>query len=171
MALGEPSPSGVNGAYEASFDTCADMSHLIKREEWDSKHIAYFCSVMPEPEAPGQGAADAALKEDVRRFVKEQLPGLWPGFSPDDLVDTEGRPGLDRLGAQFWRANVAPQERYVQSPAGSIAARLAPEWDGFGHMVLAGDWTKTGIDAGCVEAAVSSGRRAGRELVRRAGRS
>ena len=41
--------------------------------------------------------------------------------------------------------------------AGSVQYRLWPKDSGFRNLALAGDWTRNGIDAGCVEAAVTSG--------------
>ena len=48
-------------------------------------------------------------------------------------------------------------ERYVLSTTGSVFHRLAPGDSGFRNLVLAGDWTRCGLNAGCVEAATMSG--------------
>ena len=50
------------------------------------------------------------------------------------------------------------------TPSGSVEKRLPSGASGFVNLVLAGDWTRNGIDAGCVEAAVMSGIRAGYAL-------
>ncbi|MFP6687254.1 MAG: FAD-dependent oxidoreductase, partial [Polyangiaceae bacterium] len=47
---------------------------------------------------------------------------------------------------------------------GSSAFRLAADESGFRNLFLAGDWVKTSINAGCVEAAVLSGVAAARAL-------
>jgi uncharacterized protein with NAD-binding domain and iron-sulfur cluster len=62
------------------------------------------------------------------------------------------------------RANIDPSERYVLSPPVHNAKRLHPARSGFANLVLAGDWTQTAINAGCVEAAVMSGYAASRAL-------
>ncbi len=41
---------------------------------------------------------------------------------------------------------------------GTLRYRLPPGDSGFSNLVLAGDWTDCDINAGCVEAAVISGR-------------
>jgi hypothetical protein len=64
-----------------------------------------------------------------------------------------------------------PTDRYVTTPAGSVDSRLHPDQSGFDNVVLAGDWTHSGIDGGCVEAAVISGERAGAALIARTQRS
>jgi uncharacterized protein with NAD-binding domain and iron-sulfur cluster len=63
-------------------------------------------------------------------------------------------------GEQYWRANVDPSDRYVQSLPGTDHLRLRPDDSGFANMVLAGDWTDNGLNAGCIEAAVLSGLKA-----------
>jgi len=66
--------------------------------------------------------------------------------------------------AQFFRANIDPSERYVLSVPGSSRYRLSPEQSGFGSLILTGDWTNNGINAGCIEAAVMSGLLAARAI-------
>jgi uncharacterized protein with NAD-binding domain and iron-sulfur cluster len=65
--------------------------------------------------------------------------------------------GIQRFDHQFWRANIDPTERYVTSPPGSTKYRLRVDDSGFANLVLAGDWTYTGLNIGCVEATVTSG--------------
>ena len=72
---------------------------------------------------------------------------------------------MDRFKAQFWKANVEPGDRYVQSLAGTTQHRLAPGGSGLRNLYLAGDWTRNGLNLGCIEAAVISGRTAAREGV------
>jgi hypothetical protein len=52
----------------------------------------------------------------------------------------------------------------VLTPAGSVKHRLAADASGVENLVLAGDWTRNGIDGGCVESAVLSGLQAARAL-------
>jgi uncharacterized protein with NAD-binding domain and iron-sulfur cluster len=48
--------------------------------------------------------------------------------------------------------------------AGSSASRPVSAGTGFANLVLAGDWLRTGLDSGCVEAAVMGGMQAARAL-------
>jgi uncharacterized protein with NAD-binding domain and iron-sulfur cluster len=64
------------------------------------------------------------------------------------------------FAGQYVRANVEPSERYILSLPGTTKRRLPPERSGFENLFLAGDWTKTSINGGSVEAAVESGFRA-----------
>jgi hypothetical protein len=52
----------------------------------------------------------------------------------------------------------------VLSVPGSSSARLPSAGTGYRNLVMAGDWTRTAIGAGCVEAAVMSGMHAARAL-------
>jgi uncharacterized protein with NAD-binding domain and iron-sulfur cluster len=62
------------------------------------------------------------------------------------------------LDHQYWRANVDPSDLYVQSLPGTDKYRIRPGDTGYDNLVIAGDWTDCGFNAGCVEAATRSGR-------------
>jgi hypothetical protein len=89
--------------------------------------------------------------------VGSSFPWQW-------LVDPLGADGPGRMDRQYWRANVDPSERYVLSVAGSSAQRLATDGSGLPNLFLAGDWLRTGLDSGCVEAAVMGGMQAARAI-------
>jgi hypothetical protein len=65
--------------------------------------------------------------------------------------------GAARFDTQFWTANVRPSDRYVLSLPGTAKARLSPLDMSFDNLTVAGDWTETGLNTGCVESAVMSG--------------
>ena len=52
------------------------------------------------------------------------------------------------------------QGRNVLSLPGTARFRLRPGDSGFTNLVLAGDWTRSGLNAGCIESATISGREA-----------
>jgi uncharacterized protein with NAD-binding domain and iron-sulfur cluster len=68
---------------------------------------------------------------------------------------------------QFWTANINPTDRYVQSLPGSIIYRISPLDMTFDNLTIAGDWTATGLDTGCIESAVMSGRLAAHAISQR----
>jgi uncharacterized protein with NAD-binding domain and iron-sulfur cluster len=170
--LGWPDDALTLSGFVEPFDTWADMRHLIARETWPRapRALAYFCNVLPDPATPGE--YPAAQRERVRRnavrFLNEQLVHLWPRacgapgtFRWDALVDpggTDSARGEARFGSQFWTANVNPSDRYVLSLPGSSAYRISPLDRSYDNLTIAGDWTDCGFNAGCVEAAVMSGR-------------
>jgi uncharacterized protein with NAD-binding domain and iron-sulfur cluster len=51
-----------------------------------------------------------------------------------------------------------PSDRYALSLPGSSAYRISPLDRTYDNLTIAGDWTACGFNAGCVEAAVMSGR-------------
>ena len=172
-------PSTVDGldppatAFAEPFDTYCDMSHLLAAEDQERddgpKAVAYFCAVLPD--AVDRAAADESVRHDAGDYLERNVGALWPAAVKDGtfdwsvLFDPSGRAGRDRLRAQHVSANVARTDRYVTTPAGSVDARLHPGESGFENLVLAGDWTRNGIDGGCVEAAVASGQQAAAALI------
>ena len=59
-----------------------------------------------------------------------------------------------------------PSERYVIAPAGTTQFRLEAGNSGFDNLVVAGDWIRTGLNVGCVEATVMSGKLASHAISR-----
>jgi uncharacterized protein with NAD-binding domain and iron-sulfur cluster len=185
-ALGWQAPQGVRegpilGSFYEPIDTWADMSDLLRRESWPDDHrpqsIAYFCGPLADaPRTPpfddhGFPARELArYRETVRGFLNQQIGDLWPnavapeGFMWELLVDLKDQRGAARLDSQYTRVNLDPTERYVLSVPGSTAFRLRADQLPFANLVLSGDWTYNGINAGCVEAAVMGGMFASRAL-------
>ena len=75
-----------------------------------------------------------------------------------DFTGGTGQPDDSRFDTQFWTANVDPTERYVLSVPGSQKYRISPLDNTYDNLTIAGDWTACGLDTGCVESAVMSGR-------------
>ncbi len=159
--LGWTGPDGITlSAFASPFDTWASMPHLLDHEQWENRPgaVAYFCGVLGDNE---DQSADAVRRRAVS-FLGGKMRDLWPdaysddGFRWSELVG--GGEGPDRFEDQYWRANTDPSDRYVQSLPGSDIYRLKPGETGFENLSVAGDWTDSGLNAGCVEAATRSGR-------------
>lgn len=176
-----PDPVGLTmTGYVKPFDTWADMTHLLKHENWGGqppRSLAYFCAVLPEPTlAPGndpQPAADLAARESALQTMAG-IGSIWPalagpdGFCWNVLHAGSNRVGPARLDDQYVRANITGTERYVLSPPGCLATRLPPAPDGFSNLYLAGDWVKVEqINAGCMEVAAMAGIGAATALAKR----
>lgn len=158
--LGWERPGATVTAYQRPFETFASMPHTLWAEEWPAddrpRSVAYFCgslpscddsSCYPEP-LVRQAHADAT------EFVDRKLGVYFPNAVRD------GRFLRDLLTSEYLSVNIDPSDRYVQSVPGSDKYRLRPDESGYDNLVLAGDWTDTGINAGCIEAAVVSGLQA-----------
>src|SRR5690606_8309553 len=101
-------------------------------------------------------------------WLDEDLPRLWPaargadGRFRRDLLVHEG--GGDPWEAQYLRVNDDPPERYVLTLPGTTRHRPRPDAAGLDNLFFAGDWTRTRINGGSVEAAVESGQEAARAV-------
>lgn len=163
----------ISAAYMEPLDTHSDMTHLIARERWPAGavgSIAYFCGpLLQSRSATPQDARDAAkaYAQAHLKLLEPFFPGAFNGgaFDPGELTAIGVQANLDPFVEQYWRGNSVGSERYVQTPAGSVEHRLEPHRSGYQNLYLAGDWTRTGIDGGCVEAAVISGRAAAKAII------
>ena len=165
-------PVSLSGFVEP-FDTWADMSHLAPVETWPKAPgaIAYFCSVLPEGHGPDPAEE---VRQSAIDFLEREVGHLWPRakvggrFKWEALMEPPGvtkkRRGEARFGGQYWRANVDPSDRYVLSLPGSSRFRISPLDDSYDNLAVAGDWTDSGLNMGCVESAVMSGRLASHAL-------
>jgi uncharacterized protein with NAD-binding domain and iron-sulfur cluster len=180
--LGWTRPPTVMTGYAEPLNTYADMAQIIPRETWLPglvKDVAYFTApLMDAPVIPPFTDHDFPRREHERlkelsiRWLSEWTGALWPGaprYNPTGLdwellVDSQGKRGVARFDSQFWRANIDPPERYVLSLPGSTAARLGSHESDFPNLYLAGDWTLTGLNCGCVEAAAMSGLQASQAI-------
>ena len=170
----------VLSGFSEPFDTWGPMDQVLCREDWPAGaapgNVSYFCSALPIEAYPP--ASDHGFPARMARQVKEAAIGqlqqaigsLWPqvvtpqGFDWGSLFDPAGASGVHRFDGQYWRANVDPSERYVLSLVGSSRHRVASDGSGFRNLYLAGDWIRTGLNAGCVEAAAMAGMQASRAI-------
>jgi uncharacterized protein with NAD-binding domain and iron-sulfur cluster len=164
--------------FSQPYDTWAAMSQVLPAEDWPPaimpKSAHYFCGAMALAEMPPQSdtgfpaRAAAQAKANAVELLNDRIGALWKeacsGFPWQWLVDPLEAAGPARMDRQYWRANVDPSERYVLSVAGSSAHRLLSEGTGLRNLFLAGDWLRTGLDSGCVEAAVMGGMQAARAI-------
>lgn len=169
--------------YGEPFDTWADMSHLLASEAWPKAtvgHLAYLCSAMEDDgPLPPREQHDYAKKQNDRckknaiDWMKTQAGALWPGLGTRHdplavelahLVDLEERSGDARFDSQYWRAPYSPSERYVLAVPGSNRMRLRADESGFSNLFMCGDWTKTALSVGCLEAATMGGIQAARAI-------
>ena len=186
--LGWVGPPIVVCGFTEPFDTWADMQHLLAQEGWpeEARALAYFCNALPESGPPddrsdigypGRRAED--VRQNAMRFLSRDIVQLWPHavhapgeFRWDCLVSPSGAAGAGaqtpdaRFASQYWRANVNPTDRYVLSVPGSNVYRISPLDETYDNLTIAGDWTASGFNAGCVEAAVMSGRLAAHAIAR-----
>lgn len=188
--LGWRAASPIIGAYWEPLDTVADLTELLNAEDWGAVGqmpggLVYLCGPLActdsipldDPEYPAKKLA--LVKVNARAFLRQHAHHLWPaGASRGDphgvafahLVGPAGATDEERFDYQFFRANVDPDQRYVLTLPGTNRHRLRSDRSGFANLYLAGDWTRTPFNAGCVEAAVISGLMASRAICGRPSR-
>ena len=158
-------PGATVSAYEQPLHTWASMPQLIDVECWPADErpgaIAYFCGSLRAPFPPeGDWRAYVAEHEGLRARQRDRAPGeaarppaarrargtaRFAGSCSADATATADRDAID---TQFYLANIDPSDRYVQCAPGSDAYRLRAEESGYDNLVLAGDWTDNGLNAG-----------------------
>jgi hypothetical protein len=108
--------------------------------------------------------------QNALSFLKEDVSFLWPqsieqgSFDFNSLVSLTSAEGEARFREQFFRVNIDPSELYVLGLPGTTKYRLAPGDSRFSNLYLAGDWTLSDLNVGCIEATVISARLASRAI-------
>ena len=181
--LGWPEPGVTISAYKRPFETWASMPQTLWAEDWPDDDrpgtVAYFCGSLDAPWPTTEKSAHYARRYDQRvraeaaNYVDRHLAIYFPnafsetGFDWRLLKGADGRRGVSALATQHVSVNIDPSDRYVQSIPGTDKYRLRPDESGYDNLVLAGDWTDSGINAGCIESAVMSGLQAANALLGR----
>ncbi|MGA8327799.1 MAG: FAD-dependent oxidoreductase, partial [Mycobacterium sp.] len=182
-SLGWHEPAVTISAYLRPFETWASMPQTLWSEDWPEHDqpgtVAYFCGTLnatwPTTES-GSGYLHRYrqhVRDEATAYIDRNLAPFFPnavteeGFDWHLLSGVNGERGGAALDTQHVSVNVDPSDRYVQSVPGTERYRLRPDESGYDNLVLAGDWTDSGMNAGCIEAAVMSGLQAANALLGR----
>ncbi len=171
--LGWDRPGVTVSAYERPFETWASMPQTLWAEDWPDNDrpgtVAYFCGSLATPwtiEKDATRYADicrSGVLDKTAGYIDSHLGLYFPkamsenGFRWGLLSGVTSEHGIAALATQHVSVNIDPSDRYVQSVPGSDRYRLRPDESGYDNLVLAGDWTDCGMNAGCIEAATMSG--------------
>ena len=178
------SESAILDSYRDSF---ADFSHLIAQrasrrgpsarsatsarrwKTWDRSPRPDLTPIMskqwPTASKPGVATTSSVARTECARSgptLMTQVPANSAGTSSLTRGLRRGRPGPVRLPVPG--ANVDLSSRYVQALTGTTKYRLKACESGFDNLALAGDWIRTGINAGCIEGATVGGMQAARAI-------
>jgi uncharacterized protein with NAD-binding domain and iron-sulfur cluster len=181
--LGWSEPGVTISAYLRPFETWASMPQTLWAEDWPDDDrpgtVAYFCGSLDAAWPSNEDKEGYALKYaqsvsvDAADYVDTNLGLYFPkavtgqGFLWHLLCGADGLRGPAAMATQHVSVNIDPSDRYVQSVPGSDKYRLRPDESGYDNLVLAGDWTDCGMNAGCIEAAVMSGLEAANAVLGR----
>lgn len=182
-SLGWDEPGVTISAYLRPFETWASMPQTLWAEDWPDDDrpgtVGYFCGTLYAPWPTTEVGAEylrryeQRVRSEAADYIDRNLEPFFPravseqGFNWHLLSGVNGERGSAALGTQHVSVNVDPSDRYVQSVPGTERYRLRPDESGYDNMVLAGDWTDSGMNAGCIEAAVMSGLVAANALLGR----
>lgn len=180
-ALGWDKPGATITAYLRPFETWASMPQTLWAEDWPTDDqpgtVAYFCGSLDAawPTSETSPLYVGRYRQQVHRAAADHISrnlGLYfpnafdeQGFDWRLLNGVTDQKGAAALATQHVSVNIDPSDRYVQSVPGSDKYRLRPDESGYDNLVLAGDWTDCGLNAGCIEAAVISGLQAANVLL------
>ena len=156
------------------FDTFSSQSQTLSFEDWPDGErpltATSFCAALPEAAIRTGADPREVVRANAVRFLESRSPMLWPGAVGADggfrwellcgATDSAAASGQERFRSQYWRANIDPSDRYVQSLPGTDRHRLPADGSGFDNLFLAGDWIDSGLNAGCIEAATLGGLQA-----------
>jgi uncharacterized protein with NAD-binding domain and iron-sulfur cluster len=182
-SLGWDEPGVTISAYLRPFETWASMPQTLWSEDWPEHDrpgtVAYFCGTLNAP-WPTTEVGTGYLRryqqyalEQATNYIDRNLGLYFPnavteqGFAWHLLSGVNGQRRHEALATQHVSVNIDPSDRYVQSLPGSDQYRLRPDESGYDNLVLAGDWTDCGMNAGCIEAAVMSGLQAANAVLGR----
>ncbi|MDT5011854.1 MAG: hypothetical protein QOH57_3471 [Mycobacterium sp.] len=182
-SLGWAQPAVTISAYKRPFETWASMPQTLWAEDWPETDrpgtVAYFCGSLDAPWPSIEKRSTYARTYDHRvrlaaaNYIDRNLAIYFPnafgdnGFDWRLLKGAGAHQGIRALNTQHVSVNIDPSDRYVQSLPGTDKYRLRPDESGYDNLVLAGDWTDSGINAGCIESAVMSGLEAANALLGR----
>jgi uncharacterized protein with NAD-binding domain and iron-sulfur cluster len=177
--LGPNAAGTVLTGFAKQLDSWGDLSLMLPEENWSPydppRGLAYFCGSFPDDKPVPAPYTDPKYPEKeleraktlTLKWINENLSVLWPrvinskgAVRWDLFFDHKARTGRSRFDAQYVRANINPSDRYVLSVPGSVFERMRADESGVDNLYLAGDWVRTGINAGCIEASVMAGRAA-----------
>ena len=175
-ALGMAAPAITTSGYIPPIDTFSSMPQTLWAEDWPiddcPQSVGYFCGAMDAewPTAMNHPDYVARCRRQARdealhfldRRVGVHMPGAVTeeGFAWHLLAGANGHRDGAALDTQYLSVNIDPSDRYVLSVPGSDKFRLRPDESGYDNLVLAGDWTDSGLNSGCIESAVLSGLQA-----------
>lgn len=168
------SPRPIVVPYDEPYDTVADMSHLLAAEPGSANlaGIHYLCSAIKEssPVPPrSQAAYPAALRTAATRqalaWMNDRAKVLWKNtFDWSYLHDPSGAAGEVRFNAQYLNTPINLSDRYVLPVPQSFQYRLMSNGTKFTNLYITGDWIRTSLSVGCLEAAAMSGLQCARAV-------
>jgi uncharacterized protein with NAD-binding domain and iron-sulfur cluster len=163
--VGFPKGEAVVACCPRPYDTWADCSPVVQHEPWSSggspqakavpAKVFYLCGSVDE--------ATHALGRSGEQLAREWLQAGRALFRPRQQT-SRAESSSDEPLSWYHKVSDHPSDRYVLSVPGTSGKRLRADDSGFDNLFLAGDWVKTQLNAGSVEAATQAGQDAARGI-------
>jgi uncharacterized protein with NAD-binding domain and iron-sulfur cluster len=151
--MGWELPPPIFGNYYDPLNTWADFTHILPLESHPPGTVGslhYFCGTLSDA-VNGDLAVAAEVRKSADDIGDAMALRYWPG-----VRNADGTLNRSAVVMEYLRTNTTLSDRYVLSVAGSTQHRLWPHETGCDNLTFTGDWTRNGINAGCVEATVMS---------------
>lgn len=176
-------PYGMLTSYALPEPSMGDFTHLLEWEPWAKEddgprslayHTGSLVAITPAQGYPNVGPGYPA--EELGRWetmfadwLKENYAGMYNQVeSYENMLDVLAAPGEktgeERLSHQYFNISVHPSDHYVLSQPEGMPLRLGQAESYVQGLFLCGDWTRTDLNCGCVEASTQSGMLASRVL-------
>ena len=177
-------PRGLLTTYAQPQPSYGDFTSLLAHEAWTTakpRLVAYFTGASVAGKPPLPPACGPDFPANMQRDWQDKVVG-WLRNNYAAFFDGPGAPGtfeeflailavenftgtdVARLLWQHIIADVEPSNLYVLSQQDSTQLRLGQADSGVASLILCGDWTRTELNCGCVEAAITSGMLAARAI-------
>lgn len=176
-------PYGMLTSYALPEPSLGDFTHLLQWEPWGhadggpqcltyhTGSLTAITTAQGYPNANRDYPAQELVKwrNDFAQWLEGNYQGIFDSIpSYEDMLSKLAAPagseGEARLEAQYFNISVHPSDHYVLSQPNAIDLRLGQTESWVQGLVLCGDWTRTDLNCGCVEASTQSGMLASRAL-------
>ncbi len=154
--------------FRDEYPAFVNLPELIEDEGWPSevdapRDVLWLSAALPDADI--DDVPTEAEHERWLRVANADLDTVLPSLAEIGVrvfreLDADG----DAVDARYVRVNIDPDERYVMSPPGTWSVRPHAWSSPLRNLVYAGDWIETGINIGCFEAAITSGKLAAHAL-------
>jgi len=172
---------GLLTCYVNPEPSMGDMTHLIQWEGWETDNVPKFLayhtgsltavsafSLPPFHDHEYPARREAWWRQEARAWLRkhyaafyDRAPKTWEGFlaclTRPSGSSPNSSPNGDPLDEQYFNAAPQPSDHYVLSQPRGMPARMGQMESGVVGLYLCGDWTRTDMNCGCVEAATQAG--------------
>ncbi len=161
--------------YVHPWPSLGDLTHAVQWEGWPQdatpRYLAYHTGAglpgHPFDEHPPSDRDYPTQEQErqtgqMKQWLVDHHAAMYDRVeSWADFLSSLSAPpdaeGDARLDGQYFHAAIQPSDLYVLSQKGSTRHRLGQGESGYRNLFLCGDWTRTSMNCGCVEAATQSG--------------